>query len=51
MNFITAWAALDPSGRVIINSVRDSRAGVRLAAGECKPVPVKITKIKEKENG
>lgn len=36
------WAALDPKGQVIVNSVRATADAVRLAAGECRPIRVTI---------
>lgn len=40
---VNAWAALDRKGRIMPASIRDSADGVRLACGECVPIPVVIT--------
>jgi hypothetical protein len=42
MRRATGWAFLDPKGRIIVNSVRDSPSGTRLAGGEGKVYPVTI---------
>ena len=48
---VLAWAAVDGSGQIMPNSVADTAAGVRLKAGECKPIRVQIVPVEEKEDG
>ena len=40
---VHAWCALDRHGNLMPASVRPNRAEVRLACGECVPIPVIIT--------
>lgn len=39
---VKAFAALNWQGKIIPNSVRHTRSDVRLAAGECVPIPVLV---------